>query len=147
MGSVPDVEFMGGIVPVDFVSNAIVHLASHPESFGKTFHLSSIKQSNFIDVFEMIAARGVPIKQLPFAQWKTDYYALAKQFPEESFHAFLPLINQVGKESLSLPRLDLTNTLAGLNGSSIVCPSVDDNLIDIYVKYFVKSGLVSLVKN
>ncbi|HCB01661.1 MAG TPA: hypothetical protein DEP19_04700 [Anaerolineae bacterium] len=147
MGSVPDIEIMGGIVPVDFVSNAIVHLASQPESFGKTFHLSSIKQSNFIGVFEMIAARGVPIKQLPFAQWKTDYYALAKQFPEEAFHAFLPLINQVGKESLSLPRLDLTNTLTGLNGSSVVCPSVDDNLIDTYVKYFVKSGLVSLVKN
>lgn len=147
MGSVPNIEIMGGIVPVDFVSNAIVHLASQPESFGKTFHLSSIKQSNFIDVFEMIAARGVPIKQLPFEQWKTDYYALAKQFPEESFHAFLPLINQVGKESLSLPRLDLTNTLAGLEGSSIVCPSVDDQLIDTYVKYFVKSGLVSIVKN
>lgn len=147
MGSVPDIEIMGGIVPVDFVSNAIVHLASQPESFGKTFHLSSLRQSNFIDVFEMIAERGVPIKQLPFAQWKTDYYALAKQFPEESFHAFLPLINQVGKDSLSLPRLDLSNTLTGLKGSSIVCPSVDDQLIDTYVKYFVKSGLVSIVKN
>ncbi len=147
MGSVPDVEIMGGIVPVDFVSNAIVQLASQPESFGKTFHLSSLKQSNFIDVFEMIAERGVPIQQLPFAQWKTDYYALAKQFPEESFHAFLPLINQVGKDSLSLPRLDLSNTLAGLEGSSIVCPSVDDQLIDTYVKYFVKSGLVTVVKN
>jgi thioester reductase-like protein len=147
MGSVPDVEIMGGIVPVDFVSNAIVHIASQPASFGKTFHLSSLKQANFIRVFEMIAKRGVPIKQLPFAQWKADYYSLAKQFPEESFHAFLPLINQVGKDSLSLPRLDLSNTLAGLNGSSIVCPSVDDQLIDIYVKYFISSGLVSSTKN
>ncbi|MBL8100976.1 MAG: amino acid adenylation domain-containing protein, partial [Anaerolineales bacterium] len=147
MGSVPDVEIMGGIVPVDFVSNAIVHLASQPASFGKTFHLSSLKQANFIDVFAMIAKRGVPIKQLPFVQWKADYYNLAKQFPEESFHAFLPLINQVGKGSLSLPRLDLSNTLAGLEGSSIVCPSVDENLIDIYVKYFVSSGLVSSIQN
>ncbi len=143
LGSVPDIEIMGGIVPVDFVSDAILHISSQPASFGKTFHLSSMKQSNFIDVFEMIGRKGVPMKQLPFAQWKTDYYNLAKQFPGEAFHAFLPLINQVGKDRLSLPRLDLSNTLAGLEGSSISCPSVDDQLIDTYVRYFIRSGLLS----
>jgi hypothetical protein len=44
---------------------------------------------------------------------------------------------------LSLPRLDLTNTLTGLEGSHIAPPSVDTELIDTYVKYFVKSGLLS----
>ena len=37
MESVPDIEIMGGIVPVDFVSDAILHLSRQPESFGKTF--------------------------------------------------------------------------------------------------------------
>ena len=58
----------------------------------------------------------------------------------KSFHAFLPLINQAGKGRLSLPRLDLTNTLHGLEGSSVTCPLVDTALIGTYVKYFVKSG-------
>jgi hypothetical protein len=104
-----------------------------------------LKQSNFIEIFEMISGMGLPIKQIPFAQWKMDYYNLAKQFPEEAFHAFLPLINQVGTERLSLPRLDLSNTLAGLEGSFITPPLVDTELIDTYVKYFVKSGLLSPV--
>lgn len=145
MGSVPDVEILGSIVPVDFVSDAILYLSSQPASFGKTFHLSALKQSNFIEIFEMISGMGLPIKQIPFAQWKMDYYNLAKQFPEEAFHAFLPLINQVGTERLSLPRLDLSNTLAGLEGSFITPPLVDTELIDTYVKYFVKSGLLSPV--
>lgn len=142
MESVPDVEIMGGIVPVDFVSDAILYLSRQSESFGKTFHLSSRKQSNFVEVFEMISEMGMPIRQTPFQQWKMDYYDLVKRFPDESFHAFLPLINQVGEHRLSLPRLDLTNTLAGLEGSAVVCPSVDERLVETYVKYFVKSGLL-----
>jgi amino acid adenylation domain-containing protein/thioester reductase-like protein len=143
LGSVPDVEIMGGIVPVDFISDAILHLSSRPESFGKTFHLSTLRQSNFTEVFAMMNSLGLQIKQIPFAQWKNDYYNLAKQFPEESFHAFLPLINQVGTERLSLPRLDLSNTLAGLRGSSITVPTVDMELVETYAKYFVKAGLLS----
>jgi thioester reductase-like protein len=143
LGSVPDVEIMGGIVPVDFISDAILHLSCRPESFGKTFHLSTLRQSNFTEVFAMMNSLGLQIKQVPFAQWKTDYYNLAKQFPEESFHAFLPLINQVGTERLSLPRLDLSNTLAGLRGSSITVPTVDMELVETYAKYFVKAGLLS----
>jgi amino acid adenylation domain-containing protein/thioester reductase-like protein len=142
MESVPDVEIMGGIVPVDFVSDAILYLSSKPESFGKTFHLSTREQSNFVEVFRMISEMGIPIKQVPFEQWKMEYYDLVRRFPDEAFHAFLPLINQVGEHRLSLPRLDLTNTLAGLDGSSIACPAVDENLIETYVNYFVKSGLL-----
>jgi hypothetical protein len=72
-----------------------------------------------------------------------DYYSLAKQFPEEAYHAFLPLINQVGKERLSLPRLDLANTLDGLKNSPVTCPTVDLELVETYVKYFVKAGLLT----
>jgi thioester reductase-like protein len=143
LGSVPNVEVMGGIVPVDFVSDAILHLSSKPDSFGKTFHLSTRTQSNFTEVFAMMNSMGVAIKKIPFAQWKTDYYNLARQFPEESFHAFLPLINRIGTERLSLPRLDLSNTIAGLEGSSIHVPTVTMELVETYVKYFVKAGLLS----
>jgi thioester reductase-like protein len=147
MGSVPDVEIMGGIVPVDFVSDAILYLSSQPDSFGKTFHLSSRTQSNFVEVFEMISTMGLPIRKIPFAQWKEDYYNLAKQSPEDAYHAFLPLINQVGKERLSLPRLDLSNTLDGLKNSSITCPTVDFELVETYVRYFMKAGLLSPAKS
>ncbi len=143
MGSVPDVEIMGGIVPVDFVSDAIIYLSSQPGSFGKTFHLSSRQQSNFVEVFEMVSAMGLPIRKIPFAEWKADYYNLAKEHPQEAFHAFLPLINRVGTDPLSLPRLDLTNTLAGLEGSPIEWPSVDTALVETYIKYFVKAGLLT----
>ncbi|HUG34077.1 MAG TPA: amino acid adenylation domain-containing protein [Anaerolineales bacterium] len=144
MGAVPDIEIMGSVVPVDFVSEAILHLSMQPASLGKTFHLSTVKQSNFIEIFRMVSEKGVPIRRLPFTEWKTDYYNLAKQFPDEAFHAFLPLVNQVGKDRLSLPRLDLTNTISGLEGSSINIPSLDADLVDTYLKYFIRSGLISI---
>jgi amino acid adenylation domain-containing protein/thioester reductase-like protein len=143
MGAVPDIEIMGSVVPVDFVSQAILHLSMQPDSLGKTFHLSTIKQSNFIELFGMISEMGVRIRRLPFDEWKKDYYDLAKQFPDEAFHAFLPLVNQVGRDRLSLPRLDLSNTITGLEGSSIKIPSLDAELVDIYLKYFIRSGLIS----
>jgi amino acid adenylation domain-containing protein/thioester reductase-like protein len=141
--SVPDVEIMGGIVPVDFVSESLIYLSNQPNSFGKTFHLSSLEQSNFIEIFAMITEMGLPIQQIPFSQWKRDYYNLAKQYPQEAFHAFLPLIDQVGTGRLALPQLDLSNTLAGLEGSTITPPLINAELIETYVKYFVKSGLLS----
>jgi thioester reductase-like protein len=143
LGSVPDIEILGGIVPVDFVSDSILYLSSQPESFGKTFHLSTREPSNFVEIFEKFNALGLPIRQIPFPQWKMDYYNLAKQFPEDAFHAFLPLINRVGTDRLSLPRLDLSNTLAGLKKSSIQVPAVDLELVKTYVKYFARAGLVS----
>jgi len=145
LGSVPDVEIMGGIVPVDFVSDAILYLSSQADSIGKTFHLSMAEQSNFVEIFERISEMGLPIRKIPFTQWKMDYYDLAKQFPEEAFHAFLPLINQAGMGRLSLPRLDLSSTLAGLKNSSIIYPSVDTELIETYANYFVRAGLASPV--
>jgi thioester reductase-like protein len=143
LGSVPDIEILGGIVPVDFVSDSILYLSSQPESFGKTFHLSTREPSNFVEIFEKFNALGLPIRQIPFPQWKMDYYNLARQFPEDAFQAFLPLINRVGTDRLSLPRLDLSNTLAGLKKSSIQVPAVDLELVKTYVKYFARAGLVS----
>jgi len=147
MGTVPDVDIMGGIVPVDFVSDAIVYLSRQAASFGKTFHLSTLQQSNFVEIFEMITALGAPIKPIPFPQWKLDYYRLAQQFPQEAYHAFLPLINQVEQDALSLPRLDLSNTLESLKGSSVGIPAVNMELVETYFRYFVKAGLLSPTKS
>ncbi len=141
--TVPDIEIKGGLVPVDFVSDAIIHLASQSASFGKTFHLTTVEQMNFVQFFEMVTEAGMPMKRIPFEQWKADFYSLAKQVPQDGFHAFLPLINQVADGQLNLPHLDLQNTLTGLAGSSIPPPTVDQELIAIYVNYFIKSGLFS----
>ena len=146
LASVPDVEIMGSVVPVDFVSEAILHLSMQKDSFGRTFHLSTRKQSNFIHIFEMVTELGVPIKQLPFEEWKAEYYNLSKQFPEEAFQAFLPIINQVGEERISLPHVDISNTAAALENSPVAVPVVDKELIRTYVRYFEKSGMLTLEK-
>ena len=47
LGAVPDLSIMLDIVPVDYVSKAIVHLSQQRESFGKAFNLSTSEQINF----------------------------------------------------------------------------------------------------
>jgi thioester reductase-like protein len=45
LGSAPDIDIRDNIVPVDYVSKAIVHLSQQEESLGKTFHLVHPKPS------------------------------------------------------------------------------------------------------
>jgi thioester reductase-like protein len=141
LGSVPDIEIKGGLVPVDFVSEAIVHLASQPASFGKAFHLTTVEQVKFSEFFEMVTQAGLPIRKIPFEAWKAEFTSLANRTPQEGYHAFLPLIGQVAEGQLNLPQLDLHNTLTGLAGTPIPPPVVDQALIETYVNYFVNSGL------
>lgn len=50
MGSVPERDAMVNLIPVDFVSKAIVHLSRQEESIGKTFHLVNPNPSHWSEV-------------------------------------------------------------------------------------------------
>jgi thioester reductase-like protein len=47
LGSVPDLDVMVNIVPVDFVSAAIVRLSKDPANLGRTYHLDNPEPVHF----------------------------------------------------------------------------------------------------
>jgi amino acid adenylation domain-containing protein/thioester reductase-like protein len=133
------------IVPVDYVSRAVIHLSQQQESLGKAFHVAHSHSTPLHDIFNLIRDLGHPLEEVSYQQWRSHLthinqvstndilIALMAIFPEEDIE-----ITNKGKG----PELDLSNTLAGLAGTDIVFPTIEKGLIQKYLSYFIMKGLV-----
>jgi hypothetical protein len=53
---------------------------------------------------------------------------------------FLP--QDLSRQQLGDLPFEQRNTLAGLSGSSIACPLIDEGLFQVYLDYFIRSGFL-----
>jgi amino acid adenylation domain-containing protein/thioester reductase-like protein len=143
LGAVPDLSIMLDVVPVDYVSKSIVHLSQQPESFGSAFNLSTSEQLNFTELVDLVSDLGYPLSRIPFDNWKADLFELAMHDPEGGWQVFLPLINEIDMEVVSMPRFDQENTLAGLRETGIQNLALGPDMLKIYFDYFIKSGYLN----
>jgi amino acid adenylation domain-containing protein/thioester reductase-like protein len=142
LGAVPDLDFVVDVVPVDYVSAAIVHLSQDNGSVGQAFNLCSSRQVNFQQIVELVAEMGYRLRRIPFSEWKSDLFELAMQEPAAGWQVFLPLISEVDVRLISSPRFDQRNTLAGLEGAGILNPPLSSELMRTYFEFFRDSGVI-----
>jgi thioester reductase-like protein len=139
-------------VPVDYVSDAIVHLSRQPLALGQVFHLvppHADQSVGFLEFFEMIETFGYKLKRLPYAEWID---ALCKHVQGNEKNALLPLVamltEKIYRGSLTrwelhekMPRFHCHNTNAALKGTSIACHLMDRRLLTTYLGFLVRRGL------
>jgi amino acid adenylation domain-containing protein/thioester reductase-like protein len=126
------------MVPVDYVSRAIVYLSQQTDLLGKTFHLVNPRSILMGELFNWLRSLGYRLEQTSYAQWRSELsrheenalYPLLSSFPQEDF------------ESIKDPEFDCQNTIEGLTGTDIVCPPVDTKLLDLYFSDFRKCGFL-----
>ncbi len=137
-------------IPIDYVTQSIVHLSLKPESLGKVFHLTPPQHNlSTIELFDLIRAAGYPLKSLSYPQWKQQLLQNIKQSSDNALIPLLPLFTEKVYGDLTIielyqnnPDYDCTNTLNGLNKSSITCPKIDGKLIQTYLSYFMEIGFL-----
>ena len=146
--SAPRLELQMNLTPVDYVSQAIVHLSTQNTAWGKAFHLSNPHALSLEQLVAQIKSRGYALQTLPYDQWHRALLAL--EMDQENalspFAASLVWKND-GKlphalEVLSLGRVNCQSAIAELAQTAIRCPSLDTSLIDIYLSYFRHSGFL-----
>jgi hypothetical protein len=86
------------------------------------------------------------LHETPFGEWLKEIYDHARRSPENVLHAFVPFIHDyvVNERRPTLAvRLNYgdANMLAGLAGSSIACPPVDEMLHN-YLTHLIQSGFL-----
>lgn len=70
LGFRPEVDgWLAEMTPVDFVSKAIVALASHPDPDQRLYHVGDPKPVTANSVFDSLAALGYPTEKLPWDDW------------------------------------------------------------------------------
>ncbi len=137
------------LIPVDYVSKAIVYLSRQPESLGKAFHIVPLHSQNItlINLFEMICSYGYKLKKIPYQQWiEKNIY---NNINDNLLLPFLPLLTEKVKGNITImewyqntPDIDCQNTLNGLANTSINCPPMDAQLIDTYLSYLIRIGFI-----
>jgi thioester reductase-like protein len=150
MGTAPAIDRMMHMVPVDYVSQAIVQLSQRPDALGQTFHLANPYPLPFDQLLNAIRALGFPLQSIAYEQWKTQLC----QLKSADDNALTPLISLFAENNeqqsyleislLSSQLFDCSNALRYLGGTSVVCPRVSSELIKTYFSYFDRSGFIAM---
>jgi thioester reductase-like protein len=162
LGSVPriDDDFPIDLVPVDYVAKALVYLSRQPESLGKAFHLVNPRPTTWREFVDRLSSLGSPMRELTPERWAGELVRFARRTPASFLHPLLPLLPpdllarlEGVLQDEGLPpstgiadaphRIDCTNTLQGLEESRLTCPPAGA-LLDLYLSYFVRSGMLAL---
>lgn len=151
MGKTPDLDIMMDMTPVDYVSQAIVHLSKQKELVGKAFHLVNPHPIPWNHLFDFIRSLGYSLERIPYKQWNFELLKLVENSTENALH---PLIGLFADEAVSLQTVrslsicfDSQKAIDGLVGSCISCPPVDEKLLNTYFSYLLKFTLTAPYTN
>jgi len=149
LGSVPRIDNEAPIefVPVDYVARAIVSLSRRPESLGKAFHLVNPQPMSWPVFLERLGALGSPLRELDPDTWVSEMVEFARSTPTSLLNSLVPLLPQDLAERLTNMKgapfhIDCSNTLEALRESHVTCRPVEE-LLDLYLSYFVRTGVLS----
>jgi myxalamid-type nonribosomal peptide synthetase MxaA len=141
LGMGPDVETMLELVPVDYVSKAIVHLSRQRELESGVFHLVGPNALPMRELFRMISLLGYKVDLVSYEEWRD---ALFENSNRASSNALNPLLaGLTDGPALQMPAFDRRFTLEGLRGTQVTSPEITTDIIDTYLQYFKKSGFMN----
>jgi amino acid adenylation domain-containing protein/thioester reductase-like protein len=143
LGAVPDSPGMYiDMVPADFVSRAIVHLSSREDCLDRGFHFTNPHLVAWGEMAAWLRGCGYRLATLPYDAWVAEVVRAGSGAEPNALYPFIPQLSASvgGPARGAAPRFDQTNTLAGLEGSSIRCPRPDATLFGRYIEHFVRTG-------
>jgi thioester reductase-like protein len=146
LGAAPDVEARLNMIPVDYVSKAVVHLSRQGNSLGKVFHLAHSCPVSWRELVAWLRSFGYPVQPIPYDKWRPRLLDLGR-FQESAAYFVLPLFSMSLAEAgprivKSIPEFDCQNTRVGLAGTSIGCPPIDSQVFETYFSNFVRRGFL-----
>ncbi|MBD2120460.1 non-ribosomal peptide synthetase [Trichocoleus sp. FACHB-262] len=141
LGSAPEGEMPIDFIPVNYVSQAIVHLSLQPTALGQAFHLVNPHPLSAEHLIHKIRSLGYPLQRLPYSEWRSQLLEIAQHQPDHPLYPLISMFPPATETASSIASLhfDCRNTLAGLAGTSIHCPLIS-SLFDTYFTYLIENG-------
>ncbi len=137
------------IVPVDYVSSAIVHLAHQPDQLGQIFHIHNSSGFTAGDTIEWLRGSGYPIRTISAKEWRTRLLEVAHSSSDSVAYTLVPFLPPESTPGTPAPPaeagavgFDCRNTLRALQGSSIICPEITADVFGAYVGFFRSIGFL-----
>ncbi len=140
LGSVPNIDLMLDMTPVDYMAQAIVYLSQQASSTGQVFHLSNPQQLQLRDLSTWIRSFGYPLETLSYEAWYTRLSQAGASDPSNALYPLIPFFaEQAAQTTTAVLKFDDHNTRTGLVNAGITCPPVNAHLLETYFSYLIHS--------
>ncbi len=152
-GYAPNLNFSIDLSPVDYISRAIHYLSNDLRHLNNVYHLNNPNPMRWEILSQRIKDHGYPLISIPYEEWQHRICNMDKKARlQNAIYPLLPFVmRKWHKEQLTLlelyqhhnkPYIDCKKTIKALENSSIICPTADSNLVDTYLAYWKKIGIV-----
>jgi amino acid adenylation domain-containing protein/thioester reductase-like protein len=151
-GLAPDVPLPMDFVPVDYLADAVMHIATNRPVTWRVYHLTNPSPARLADMLDRMRAVGCDITTLPYPRWVGELVRHVAEHPTSPTAPFVSLcVNCSNKADISVkemyfegtfPSLGRDNVAHDLAGSGLHCPPVDEALLDRYLAYFFSTGYI-----
>jgi amino acid adenylation domain-containing protein/thioester reductase-like protein len=141
----PQMEAYLNMVPVDYTSQSIVHIARHQKPSGQVYNITNPQGLSWEKLVLWVNQQGYPMKQVAYETWYAQLLKSVKQVPNQNeLTPLTPLLTnqKFVQKSLGAFHITCDNTLNGLSNSSIVCPLANEALLDTYFSYFNQAAFL-----
>jgi len=141
--SAPEGDINEDIMPIDYISPAIIHLST--QLIGKTFHLVNSQLLHSEMLLKVIRSFGYTISQIPYDKWRSQLIDIANTSPQHPLYPLLPFFpakNLHQTPSKTAVQFDTQNTTTGLANTSIICPPINENLLTTYIAHLVTNKFI-----
>jgi thioester reductase-like protein len=139
LGEVPDLDMYVDVMPIDYVSRALVHISQQPEALGRIFHFANQRTAHLRQVYNWLRDMGYDLRVVPWEEWRATAINVDQS---NALFSIAPLNREEPYHQELNPRIDCTNTAEVLAGSGIECPPVSADLLQTIVRYLVESGFM-----
>ncbi|MFN8469353.1 MAG: thioester reductase domain-containing protein [Caldilineaceae bacterium] len=144
LGMAPDIEGEMDLVPVDYVSRAVVGLLSGGSNAG-IYHLNSSRPVKAADLVDWLASCGYVLCKVPYPVWRAEMLRSDDTGRQLMLNAVGPLLALQISEDVGwlthIPRFKNSTTLPSRIGGE--CPMVDAALLRKLVASMEQDGLIS----
>lgn len=135
------------LLPVDYVSQAIVAISQQPTAIDKAFHLIHPEPCSSELLFDVLRSQGYLIQKVPYDRWRSHLLDIAQSSPTHPLYAIMPLFStshiQSQSDDLPILEFDITNTTQHLQNTDILCPPIDTHLLQTYLVYLINHQFIN----
>ncbi len=143
IGNYPDLDIAWRLIPVDYLSQVLMHLSMQPDSAGKTFHLLSPHRLHLAQWINWAVKLGYPLQSISYERWQTGLAEIAAHAPDHALYPLVPLL--LSHRPLTVDdelKFDTRNVEASLAGTGLTCPPIDEKLLRTYFSYMIRTGFL-----
>lgn len=134
MGIAPDMKEKIAMLPVDFVSKAIVGISLYQPDSSSVYHLDHPIGFLWVDLIHWINEFGYPVQLVSMKKWQEKLTGLDKS---NALYPFLPYYLALPTNYCS-PDADITQANSTLKKINLSFPSIDNKLLSTYFNYLIE---------